>query len=268
VRLGDLQVRITETAIGKVPLKDAFRQGTTSEDNLLMVKLELLNINPTKKVEYTSWAGKDISFNRDDATLKDNFGNTYKRVGFGSTSYPVGAVGWSTSVYPDKAITDVLVFEVPLEKATYLDLELPAQNYGGEGMVRFRIPMQWRAQAAARVADLKAKLPAAQAEAGRAKWQAEQARQQADQATRKAAQDHRVYLSARSESAFYQGYMREEQQAVRSRQEAESLVQKAQQAAAKARQADAAVAEARSALQQAEAARDRNQPKQTPAGPR
>jgi hypothetical protein len=68
---------------------------------------------------------------------------------FGIGSSPVGAVELSTSIYPNKAVTDVLVFEVPLQNAAYLDLELPAQNYGTEGMVRFRIPMQSVRQAAA-----------------------------------------------------------------------------------------------------------------------
>jgi hypothetical protein len=46
------------------------------------------------------------------------------------------------SVYPNKPVTDVLVFELPLDTATHLDLELPATNYGGKGMIRFRIPMK------------------------------------------------------------------------------------------------------------------------------
>ena len=107
-----------------------------------MIKLELLNTNPTKKVEYHSWAGKDISFDRDFASLKDNFGNRYKRITFGFASKPVGAVERSESIYPNKSVSDLLVFEVPLDTATHLDLELPAKNYGSEGMVRFRIPIK------------------------------------------------------------------------------------------------------------------------------
>jgi hypothetical protein len=136
---GDLQVQITETIIGKVPLKDIFREGM-SKDDLLMVKLDLINTSPTKRVEYHSWAGKDISFDRDYATLRDNLGNGYKRISFGLGTYPVGAVERSEAIYPNKSLTDVLVFEVPVDTATYLDLELPAKNYGSEGMIRFRIP--------------------------------------------------------------------------------------------------------------------------------
>jgi hypothetical protein len=139
VRQGDLQVQITQVTIGKVPLK-TFTRNSESKDNLLMVKLELLNTNPTKKVEYHSWSGKDISFDRDFATLKDNFDNSYKRISFGLGSYPVGAVERSESIYPNKSVTDVLVFELPLDTMEYLRLELPAKNFGGTGMMRVQIP--------------------------------------------------------------------------------------------------------------------------------
>jgi len=139
VRQGDLQVQITQVTIGQVPLK-TITGNSKSKDNLLMVKLKLLNMNPTKKVEYHSWSGKDISFDRDFATLEDNFGNSYKRISFGLGSYPVGAVERSASIYPNKSVTDVLVFEVPLNTIEYLRLELPAKNFGGTGMLRLQIP--------------------------------------------------------------------------------------------------------------------------------
>lgn len=140
VQQGDLQVRIAKVSVGKVPLKDAFREGSKSKDDFLMVNLELVNKNPTKKVEYHSWSGKDISFDRDYATLEDNFGNSYKRISFGFGSNPIGAVEGSESIYPNKSVTDVLVFETPLETIEYLRLELPAKNFGGTGMLRLQIP--------------------------------------------------------------------------------------------------------------------------------
>ena len=112
-----------------------------SKDDLLMVKLDLLNKNPTKKVEYHSWGAEVFSLGGDSVTLKDDFGNSYKQISFGFGSFPVGAVS-SESLYPNKSVTDVLVFQVPVDKATYLDLELPAKNYGCEGMIRFRIPIK------------------------------------------------------------------------------------------------------------------------------
>jgi len=139
VRLGDLQLQVTEVTIGQVPLK-TITGNSRSKDNLLMVKLQLLNTNPTKKVEYHSWSGKDISFDRDYATLRDNFDNSYKRISFGIGSYAVGSVARSESIYPNTPVTDVLVFEMPLNTMEYLRLELPAKNFGGTGTLRLQIP--------------------------------------------------------------------------------------------------------------------------------
>lgn len=140
VRLGDVQVQISGVSIGKVPLKDIVRKSGVSQDDLLIVKLTIANVNPVKKVEYHSWAGGSISFGSDFASLKDNFGNNYKRITFGFGSSPLGAVEHSESIYPNKWVSEVLVFELPLDTAIHLDLELPAENYGGEGVIRYRIP--------------------------------------------------------------------------------------------------------------------------------
>jgi len=142
IRLGDLQIKITKLIIGKVHIKDTINENAFSENDLLLIRLDLLNTNPTKKIDYNSWSGKLFSITRDFATLKDNFGNFYKRIGFGLGSYPVGSVERSASIYPNKSIIDVLVFEVPLDTAKYLDLELPATNYDSEGAIRFRIPIK------------------------------------------------------------------------------------------------------------------------------
>ncbi len=79
----------------------------------------------------------DFSFGRDYATLSDNFDNTYKRIGFGGND-PVGRAG-ADSIYPGESASDVLIFERPLGAIEYLDLEMPASNFGGTGMLRLRI---------------------------------------------------------------------------------------------------------------------------------
>lgn len=139
---GDLEVRFGDAAIGKVPVKSIINDVTMSTDDLLTIKVNLFNPSPTKKVEFHSWAGADFTLHRDYATLVDNFGNVYKRITFGLGSYPVGAIERPTAVYPNKSVTDVLVFQAPVDTAAYLDLELPANNYGCEGMIRFRIPLK------------------------------------------------------------------------------------------------------------------------------
>jgi len=140
LRHGDVQVRIVSVNIGKVEIQDLIRDGTSiSKDSLLSIKVEVRNLSETKKLGYRTWAGRDLSFGKDFATLEDNFGNSYKRVTFGMDQ-PKGRV-MSESLYPGKPLTDVLVFETPIEKAQYLRLELPAGNVDGEGVLRFQIPM-------------------------------------------------------------------------------------------------------------------------------
>jgi len=55
------------------------------------------------------------------------------------TTQPIGRTE-QASLYPGKAQTDVLVFEEPVTGVEYLNLELPAANFGGTGMIRLRVP--------------------------------------------------------------------------------------------------------------------------------
>jgi hypothetical protein len=142
VQQGELQVRVTDVKVGKVQLSDSFGGNQESRDDLLSISLELTNVSPTKKLDYKTWSGKDISFSRDFATLRDNFDNIYKRIDFGFSTSPLGAVKGSESIYPNKSVIDVIVFEKPIEAVKYLRLELPAANFGGTGMLRFQIPVR------------------------------------------------------------------------------------------------------------------------------
>jgi len=140
VRQGDIELRVMRVLTGKVPLRSGFGDGeSSSEDDLLAIHLEIINRSQNKKIEYRSWLGRDIAFSRDYATLQDNFGNTYKRISFGFGTKIVGHTE-SESIYPGKSLGDVLVFELPIDTAEYLRLELPAKNFGGEGMLRLQIP--------------------------------------------------------------------------------------------------------------------------------
>ncbi len=139
IRQGDVQVQVKSARVGKVPLKERIGDGTgQSKDVLLMVELEVTNLSDTKKLDYRTWGGRAISFGNRTA-LTDNFDNRYKVVNFGFGDAVVGSVE-SESVYPGKSVGDVLVFEEPIGKVQYLNLELSATQFGGEGMLRIRIP--------------------------------------------------------------------------------------------------------------------------------
>ncbi len=140
VRQGDVEFRVIGVHRGKVPLRDWLGDRTTSKDELLVIEIQVSNLSQTKKLEYRSWMGEDFAFDRDFATLQDNFGNHYKRISFGIGTKVVGQAE-SDSLYPLKSVSDMLVFELPVNNAEYLNLELPAKNFGGEGMIQLRILM-------------------------------------------------------------------------------------------------------------------------------
>lgn len=139
VKQGDVQVQVKGVRVGKVPLKERIGDSNgESKDVLLMIDIEVANVGETKKLDYRSWGGRASSFGT-RTSLTDNFDNKYKVVNFGFSSEVVGSVQ-SESVYPGKSIRDVLVFEEPIGKVEYLNLELPASQFGGDGMLRIRIP--------------------------------------------------------------------------------------------------------------------------------
>ena len=75
------------------------------------------------------------------ASLVDNLGNKCTPIHFARTEVIVGRTD-SEFISPGKAITDMLVFEVPSAKAKTLTLSLPLKNLGVAGTVRLRIPVE------------------------------------------------------------------------------------------------------------------------------
>jgi len=147
VKQGDIMVRIVTASVRKIPLeKDFMGNSQTSEEEHLLIEVEISNLSESKKYSYCTWAGADFALNRDFATIQDNFANTYKRTNFGLMTKPEGRTD-NESIYPGKSIRDVLVFERPVDSTEYLNLELPGQNFGGEGMLRIRIPWDKHSQA-------------------------------------------------------------------------------------------------------------------------
>ena len=139
VQQGDIQVRVTDVSVGKVELERMFGDMAQSQDELLIITVQVNNLSSAKKLDFRTWRGGDFSVGRDVASLCDDNSNSYKRITFGASSVPVGGVS-RESVYPGKSVTDVLVFEVPVDVAQWLHIELPAGNFGGEGMIRLEIP--------------------------------------------------------------------------------------------------------------------------------
>jgi hypothetical protein len=138
VQQQDVRVTVTNIKVDFTPIR-SIGDPRPSGERLLLIGLHVENLSDVRKLDFRGFAGQfDFS---GDATpnLRDNFGNKYKRISFGIDSQIVGQAQ-NESVYPGKGIDDLLVFEVPVEKAEFLRLELPASAFGGEGKLRLEIP--------------------------------------------------------------------------------------------------------------------------------
>jgi hypothetical protein len=139
VRQGDIEVQVLSAHVGKAAVIDIGGDRTKSKEDFLIINLKITNRSATKKIEYRSWQGQDVSFERDYANVTDDAGNTYRRSSFGFGTRLNGNVV-ATSIYPGKSVEDTLAVEPPVALAKQIRIELPAKNFGGEGMLRIQIP--------------------------------------------------------------------------------------------------------------------------------
>jgi hypothetical protein len=128
--VGDIQVRLSSVALGRVRLTLGGNYEGESKDELFIIRLKMINTSATHKADYTSWAPEFADFD-EIATLSDDLGNDYKRVDFGLDK-PAGRQERS-SIYPEKELTDVLVFEPPVDTASHFKLRLPKKNLSADG---------------------------------------------------------------------------------------------------------------------------------------
>jgi hypothetical protein len=137
--IGAITVKATGARVDTVPMKGSRGPAYRSEDRRLMVALEISNASDTKKVDYLGWSVRDSATG--SATLTDDLGNTYRR--FSAPSFGGGPVGQltATSIYPGKSVTDLLVFEPPVEGAREFTLELDAGNVGEAGKFRLKVAL-------------------------------------------------------------------------------------------------------------------------------
>ena len=140
VKLGDVSIEIKSVTLGNVEVEDfIWKTTSTSKEPYLSFAICITNESQTKKIDFRSWCGHAYDF-RDGVKLTDNFGNSYKQIGVAATERPVGGDG-SDSLYPEKSLQDVVIFEPPVNAVTELRLELPAHNADEEGTFKIRIPI-------------------------------------------------------------------------------------------------------------------------------
>jgi hypothetical protein len=140
VRQGDIEVTI-DYVVKTSPFSDGSESfivgGRIGFHGYLNIPLSVSNLSSTKKVDSTTWRGAEMSFGGDHATLTDNNQNTYRRITGLSERFNLANEG---AIYPGQTFGDLLIFELPVDNLQWLHLELPAQNFGGTGVIRFEIP--------------------------------------------------------------------------------------------------------------------------------
>lgn len=136
VQQGDLQLKIESCRITRPEIND-WGERKQAVEEALVIKIRLINTSSGKKIDYRTW--REHEFSSGNSKLKDNFDNSYRRIGYGYTTKPVGGVS-NESIYPGKSIEDILIFEKPVGAVEWLHLELPCGHFGGEGFFRLEIP--------------------------------------------------------------------------------------------------------------------------------
>lgn len=135
IAVGDISVEVTSVRVGKVPMQDRGRPAGESSEDRLMVTVLVKNTSESSKIDYSSW-------NYDSkGGVKDNFQNVYASAEspMFATRKPAGNVIKQT-LYPGESVSDVLVFERPVDGVEFLDVQLSAVHVGGRGVLKIRCP--------------------------------------------------------------------------------------------------------------------------------
>jgi hypothetical protein len=134
-KCGDVTVKVPSVTIATATLLDAAKRVSDTQDEFLLIRVELTNQSSTRKIEYSSWGVRG-----QEPQLVDDLKNKYalqKAPGGGIFEGQVR----SKSIYPEKSLEDLLVFERPVGRARFLRLQLPAAAFEGQGTGYIEIPM-------------------------------------------------------------------------------------------------------------------------------
>jgi hypothetical protein len=163
VKQGDIEITIKEISVRRMRSGSSEMQAYDTTN--LCVKLEIKNLSETNKHSFIEWLIKkpiqNYSVSVDSwevggtnshafsgfiaegstgksrpAILADSNGNHYKQYDYHWHNNPD-----DFSIYPACSLIQGLVFEKPVRNSKWFHLELPAENFGGIGVIRFEIPV-------------------------------------------------------------------------------------------------------------------------------
>jgi|GEM_PF-5803415 len=138
VKRGDVYVEISKACVSEVPLLGPGDKVEPSDKRCLMLFVGILNYSKTKELEYRGWAA-DLAELDERVVVRDDLGNTYRRVRFGDRKvrkqYPGGKL-------IKDALLDLLVFEKPSDQARELRVTLAGSQVGWKEDVQINLPVQ------------------------------------------------------------------------------------------------------------------------------
>lgn len=105
-----------------------------------MLTVEISNVSADRLRHFEGW-GKD-RIGGDRPVLRDDIRNRYPCVRFRFGTRVEGQATGTAPVQPGETVSDVIVFDRPVDRAKYLELELPADAVHQSGHFRFRIAME------------------------------------------------------------------------------------------------------------------------------
>lgn len=130
----DIVVHIVDYGVSHIDLNGS----RDKSEELLWVKINVINKSKTRKIEYSTWNLND--FSEHDAEASDSFGNDLDRIGF-FLSYPKDG-NEREDIYPGEKIQDVLAFQKPVKNSDYILISLSRENVEGSGNnVTFKLPL-------------------------------------------------------------------------------------------------------------------------------
>jgi transcription elongation factor Elf1 len=134
---GEVSIKIARLYINSDFIPNGIGMGVTPSENLFHIRIIISNLSKTQKIDFVTWRSTPDGDSSKQATLSDNYGNYYKAIMF--DPLPEYLKNEAT-IYPGQEIQDIVVFQNPVEGAKWFHLELPANNFGQSGTIRFEIP--------------------------------------------------------------------------------------------------------------------------------
>ncbi len=140
VQIGSVKVELLKAQVGQVIRLDPDSVIPKRAENATYnVTVRITNLNDSKTVEYRAWSYPGLDRKRPLAKLGDDFGTNYPCQS--SEQQPIQkSVPMFARIKPGESVTDILAFELPIDKANTFALVLPAESVGQSGEFIFSIP--------------------------------------------------------------------------------------------------------------------------------